>query len=78
MLRHGGTIHLAELDEPQTPRESAILRGASLLFGPATAKPHMDGTWFKLIEQAGFVGVRRVTTYAEIGARVALVRARRA
>ncbi len=78
VLRHGGTIHLAELDEPQTSRESGMLRVTSFLFGPATAKPHLDGSWFKLIQQAGFVGVRRVTSSAEIGARVALIRARRA
>lgn len=78
VLRHGGALYLADFDQPLRPMEVHVLRGAGYLFGPETAKPHADGTWLNLIKQAGFVGVRRVTTYSEIGGRVAIVRARRA
>jgi len=77
VLRHGGTLYLADLDQPRHPLEIHMLRGTGYLFGPETAKPHLDGTWLNLIKQAGFVGVRRVTTLSEIIGRVAIVRARR-
>lgn len=75
VLRHGGTLHLADFDQPQQPLENRMLRG--YLFGPETAAPHLDGTWLNLIKQAGFVGVRRVTTFSQIVGRIAIVRARR-
>jgi len=78
VLRHGGALYLADFDQPLRPMEVHTLRGIGYLFGPETAKPHADGTWLNLIKQAGFVGVRRVATYSEIGGRVAIVRARRA
>lgn len=78
VLRHGGALYLADFDQPLRPIEIHALRGTGYLFGPETAKPHADGTWLNLIKQAGFVGVRRVTTYSELVGRVAIVRARRA
>jgi SAM-dependent methyltransferase len=78
VLRHGGALYLADFDQPLRPIEIHALRGTGYLFGPETAKPHADGTWLNLIKQAGFVGVRRVTTYSELVGRVAIIRARRA
>lgn len=78
VLRHGGTLYVADFDQPLRPMEKHVLRGTSYLFGPETARRHIDGTWLGIINQAGFVGVRRVTTSSEIGGRVAIVRARRA
>lgn len=77
VLRSGGTLHLAELDAPSTPRTGSALRAASYLFGPESAKPHIDGTWYGLIEKAGFARVRRKKTSSEILGQVAIVRARR-
>ena len=77
VLRHGGTLHLADFDQPQRPLEIHALRGTGYLFGAGTAKSHHDGTWLNLIKQAGFVGVRRVTTFSDIVGRIAIVRARR-
>lgn len=77
VLRHGGMLYLADFDQPSRPQEMHVLRGTGHLFGAETAKRHLDGTWLELIRQAGFVGVRRVTTASEIGGRVAIVRARR-
>lgn len=78
VLRHGGVLYLADFDQPLRPMEMHVLRGTGYMFGSETAKRHIDGTWLELIRQAGFVGVRRVTTSSEIGGRVAIVRARRA
>ena len=77
LLRHGGTLHLADFDQPQRPLEIHALRGTGYLFGAGTAKSHHDGTWLNLIKQAGFVGVRRVETFSAIVGRVSIVRARR-
>lgn len=77
VLRHGGTLHLADFDQPQQPLEIHALRGTGYLFGAGTAKSHHDGTWLNLIKQAGFIGVRRVETFSEIVGRIAIVRARR-
>lgn len=78
LLRRGGTIYLADFDAPEQPREISALRGTSYLFGPETAKPHIDGTWLELIQQAGFVSVQRISSHPEMIARVSLIRARRA
>ncbi len=78
VLRHGGTLYLADFDQPMRRTEIHALRGTGYLFGPETAKPHIDGTWLDLIKQAGFVGVRRVSAYTETVGRIAIVRARRA
>lgn len=77
VLRHGGALYLADFDKPLRSTEIHALRGTGYLFGPDSAKSHTDGTWLDLIKQAGFVGVRRVTTHSEIVGRVAIVRARR-
>ena len=77
VLRHGGALYLADFDKPLRPTEIHALRGTGYLFGPDTAKSHTDGAWLDLIKKAGFVGVRRVTTYSERVGRVAIVRARR-
>lgn len=77
VLRHGGMLHLADFDKPSRPFEAGALRGTGLYFGANTAQPHLDGTWLKIVEQAGFTSVRRVNTFPEMIGRVALVRARR-
>lgn len=77
VLRHGGTLHLADFDQPLQPREIHALRGTGILFGRETATSHCDGSWLNLIKQAGFVGVRRVNTLSEGVGRVAIIRARR-
>jgi len=77
VLRHGGVLYVADFDQPTRSMEMHVLRGTGHIFGFETARRHTDGTWLELIRQAGFVGVRRVTTSSEIGGRVAIVRARR-
>jgi len=77
VLRHGGTLHIADFDQPLHRREIHALRGTGYLFGSETAKPHLDGSWLNLIKQTGFDGVRRVNTVSEIVGRIAIIRARR-
>lgn len=77
VLRRGGTLYLADFDQPLQPREAHVLRGTGYLFGPESVKSHLDGSWLNLIKQAGFVGVRRVSTFSEMVGRVAVIRARR-
>ncbi|MDF2117897.1 class I SAM-dependent methyltransferase [Roseiarcaceae bacterium H3SJ34-1] len=77
VLRQGGTLYLAELDQPLRPRETHVLRVTGHLFGPDTPTSHYDGTWLTLFKQAGFVGVRRMSSFSEIIGRVTIVRARR-
>lgn len=77
VLRHSGTLHLADFDQPLRPREVHVLRSTGHLFGPETAESHLDGSWLNLIKQAGFVGVRRVNSFSEMIGRVAVIRARR-
>lgn len=77
VLRHGGTLHVVDFDQPLYSREIHALRGTGYLFGPETAKSHRDGNWLNLIKRAGFDGVRRVNTFSEIVGRIAIVRARR-
>jgi ubiquinone/menaquinone biosynthesis C-methylase UbiE len=78
VLRHGGTLYVADFDRPLGRGEIYALRGTGYLFGLDSAKTHADGTWINLFKQAGFVGVRRVATYSEKVGRIAIVRARRA
>ena len=77
VLRRGGTLHIANFDAPQTSREQAVLKLAHYLFGEAAVRTHTDGTWVKMLQEAGFAGVRRVASYSTVLGRVALVRARR-
>ena len=78
VLRHGGTLYVADFDQPLRPGEIYALRGTGYLFGFDSAQTHADGTWVNFIKQAGFVGIRRVATYSERVGRIAIVRARRA
>ena len=77
VLRQGGTLYLADFDQPLQPRENHVLRATGYLFGPETTTSHYDGTWLNLFKQAGFVSVRRVSSFSEIVGRVTIVRARR-
>lgn len=77
VLRRGGTLHIGDFDTPQISREHIALRFTRYLFGEASARVHLDGSWIKMLREAGFSGVRRLPSYSTIVGRVALVRARR-
>ena len=77
VLRRGGTIHLAEMDRPENEREAHFLEVAAATLGADRTALHLDGTWLSVLSQAGFVGVRRLSTHSVITAQVAVVRGRR-
>jgi len=77
VLRHGGTLHIGDFDTPQIARERIVFRFTRYLFGEASAGAHLDGSWVKILREAGFSGVRRLPFYSTIVGRVGLVRARR-
>lgn len=77
VLRRGGTLHVADLDVPSTPREGAILKAAGAEFGSDCIQPHRDGAWVDALTKAGFKGVRRVSSHSIITGRVTVVVARR-
>ena len=54
VLRRGGTLHIGDFDTPQTPYEHAMPRLARYLFGNAATQAHLDGTWVKMLREAGF------------------------
>lgn len=77
VLRRGGTIHIADYDQPAARGEHTILKLARFLSGEAAAQPHIDGSWTKSLERAGFSGVRRISTHSVWVGRVAIVRGRK-
>jgi cyclopropane fatty-acyl-phospholipid synthase-like methyltransferase len=77
VLRRGGTLHIGNLDTPQTSREQSGLKLARYLFGEAAAQAHLDGTWVKMLREVGFSGIRHMASYSTTLGRVVLVRARR-
>ena len=77
VLRHGGTLYLADFDKPVIAKEGGALGAIEHLFGLEAIKPHLDGSWVKLIEHAGFVSVRRLRSTTDIIGRTAILKARR-
>jgi ubiquinone/menaquinone biosynthesis C-methylase UbiE len=77
VLRRGGTLNVADLDVPSTPREGAILKAAGAEFGSDSIQPHRDGAWVDALTKAGFKRVRRVSSHSIITGRVTVVVARR-
>ena len=77
LLRHRGTIHLADLDRPAIGREGSILKLVSVIFGPNVAESHLDGSWTECLVNAGFARVHRVSTHSVIVGRVAVVQGRK-
>ena len=77
VLRRGGTLHVADYDRPVARGEHAVLKLARFVSGEAAAQPHMDGSWTKGLEKAGFLGVRRLSTHSVWVGRVAIVRGRK-
>ena len=77
VLRRGGALHIGDFDTPQSSHERVVPSLARYLFGEEATQAHLDGTWVKMLREAGFSGVRRVASYSTVLGRVALVRARR-
>lgn len=77
VLKRGGTLYVANFDKPVLPRENSVLALTRFLFGGAALSSHFDGSWPTFLAKAGFVGVRRLSSYSLRAGRVGLVRARK-
>jgi ubiquinone/menaquinone biosynthesis C-methylase UbiE len=77
VLRHGGTLHVADYDKPATPRERGTLTFAEYISGRAAAEPHLNGNWTAFFAKAGFVGIRRQSSHSIGIGRITVVKARK-
>jgi len=77
VLRHGGTLHVADYDKPATSGERALLRLTQYISGQPAAEPHMNGSWIAVIEKAGFAGVRRQSSHSVGVGRISVIKARK-
>ncbi len=77
VLRHGGTLHVADYDKPETPRESAVLTLARYISGAAAVEPHVSGSWTGGLTRAGFSAIRRQSSVSIGSGRILLVEAQK-
>ena len=77
LLRHGGTLHMAEFDSPKNPGEGRILEFASRIRGPDAVAPHRDGSWTKVLAKGGFTNVRWQSSHSVGIGRISFVKARK-
>ena len=77
VVRRGGTLHVADFDKPETPREGRILEFARRVSGPAAVAPHVDGSWTECLGKGGLTGVRRQSSYSIGIGRISVVKARK-
>ena len=77
VLRHGGTLHVADYDKPETPGEAAVLKLARYISGAAAIEPHIDGSWIKFLAEAGLIGIRRQSSHPVRVGRILVVKARK-
>ena len=77
VLRHGGSVFIADIDKPLSAIERPLLRGLAHYFGSHTTGAHLDGSWVELIEQAGFTDVKTLESKTYFTARITILRARR-
>jgi ubiquinone/menaquinone biosynthesis C-methylase UbiE len=77
VLRRGGTLHVADYDEPSRSGEQIALTLAAQISGYNAAGPHFDGSWTKFLTEAGLVGVRRQSSHSVGIGRISIVRARK-
>ncbi|MBN8980941.1 MAG: class I SAM-dependent methyltransferase [Rhizobiales bacterium] len=77
LLRHGGTLHMAEFDSPENPGEGRILAFASRIFGPDAIAPHRDGSWMKVLVKGGFTTVKLQSSHSVGIGRISFLKARK-
>lgn len=75
VVRHGGTLHVADFDTPEDPREGRILEFAKRIAGAAAVAPHMDGSWTECLAKGGLTGVRRQSSSSIGTGRISVVKA---
>ncbi|TGD95209.1 methyltransferase domain-containing protein [Methylobacterium nonmethylotrophicum] len=77
ILRRGGIVLAADIDQPKASREDVILRLTQLFYGAEATKSHTSGMWPKYLTEAGFTGVRRLSEHPIWIGRMALIRSRK-
>lgn len=77
VVRHGGTLHVADFDKPENPGEGRMLEFARRISGAAPVAPHMDGSWTECLAKVGLTGVRRKSSYSTGIGRISVVKARK-
>lgn len=77
VLRHGGTLHIADYDKPVAPGESGVLAFARFISGPTAVEPHVNGSWTEFLAKAGFAGIRRLSSQSIRIGRISVVKARK-
>ena len=77
IVRRGGTLHVADFDKPENPREGGILEFARRISGAAAVAPHMDGSWTQCLAKGGLIGVRRQSSYSIGIGRISAMKARK-
>lgn len=76
-VRHGGILHVADFDKPESPREGRILELARRISGAAAVAPHVEGSWTECLAKGGLTGVRRQSSVSIGIGRISMVRARK-
>jgi SAM-dependent methyltransferase len=77
VLRHGGTLLVADYDKPDTPAERGILEFTRYISGMAAAEPHISGSWTEYLAMAGFASVRRQSSHSVSIGRISVIKARK-
>lgn len=77
VVRRGGTVHVADFDKPENPREGRILEFARRISGQAAVAPHVDGSWTECLAKGGLTGVRRQSSCSLGIGRISVVKARK-
>lgn len=77
VLRHGGTLHVADFDKPENPGEAMVLKLARYISGAAAIDPHFDGSWVNFLAKAGLFGIRRQSSHSVCAGRILVVKARK-
>ena len=76
-LRRDGTLYAAEYDKPAVASEGAVFKTMSGVDKLAAAQPHIDGSWIKVFERAGFKNLRHLSNHSVRFGRVSLVKVRK-
>lgn len=77
VVRRGGTLHVADFDKPENPREGRILEFARRISGQTAVAPHIDGSWTECLGKGGLTGVRRQSSCSLGIGRISVVKARK-
>lgn len=76
-LRRGGVLLVADYDKPLLPREGMILKIGRHISGAPAITPHLDGSWIRCFDKAGFRAIHRKSSHSVAVGRISMLMARR-